>query len=300
MKKTLLSSIAVLCAMGMPTVGNAQSTSAGAVTSIGMADFVKLMESVEGYVFLGLGESRELMNIFDRSDDVWGHLTADDEKNLTFTSTNPAIASVNLNDGIITGEAFGQTIITVENSKGDDIILSVFVSPTITVYSPEGVAYNYQKTTGQPARIALTPSAEYVVNCVMRYKDGEWKDVTAEFEKGNGNNEADGQYESGSEVNSDMIFSISFETADVYDSDENGEVVGVSNLDVQVRGKEVTLVEAGTENPIKNCKVTIEDSVGNAVSNETTDSKGKFSLEYPGVYKLTVTGYDGHFKIMAY
>lgn len=303
MKKKLLSSLAALCVMMMPTVGAAQSTSStGVVNSIGMADFVKLMESVEGYVFLGLGESREIINILDRSKETWSNLYLEDVSHLTFTTTNPGIVDVNFESGKITGKSFGQTIITIADSdpQSDDIILSVFVSPTVTVYSPEGVAYNYQKTKGQPARIALTPSKDYVVNCVMRYKDGEWKDVTAEVEAGSGNNEGDGQYESTSTVNSDMIFSISFETAEHYDSAENGDVVGTSGINVQVRGKEITLVEAGTETPIAGCKVSIEDSVGNTLKNVTTNTDGTFEVEYPGVFILKVDNERGHFRIMAY
>lgn len=286
MKKLLLLILSVLGVMGC------QAQLSGSMTNVNMDELIEMIKNVQGHVFLSKGESRSLEDIIRNSSVINSEASV---KELTWSTTHNNVVDVDSEDGTITGVSFGQSIVTVNDPKGDNFYLAVFVCPTITVKSAEGVIYKHQKMYNSPAKLQLTQSKEWLVNCVMR--DGV--DVTDLVdEKGifDTSREADPAKRS---ITSDMILTVSMESRN---ENENGLVVGNSGINLQVNSATHTLTfEDGGRNLIQpGMKIDIYDIFGkNLYGQGLPASKSiRFLDQNEGVFKVKIEGIDGWFKII--
>lgn len=342
MRKYLLLIAAALCswaAYAAPDEGDSSGDTAGGedndinhggiVSGASMKDLVEQLKEVQAYVFLGLEETRDLNDVFGRSNVIpfdQDELRLNDD--VQCTVTNEGIAELT-NDGKLTGKNYGETIFTINDKYGNDVHFVVFVTPYVTVVSPEGVIYKYPKTHGQKGRMQLGKGQDYYfINCVM-YKnpDGEWEDITAEVEEGKNEgdrsdkNARDGYFEMGDKeiVEGDITFVISQESyEEEYDNSDNGEVVGGSHINARVydEGYVVFVADKGYERDLSEYYVTVLNHNGKvcdyknvSVSKESLKSKSDIpenskaiQITENGIYKLLLNkGSDiipGHFKVM--
>ena len=305
---------------------------------------VEALYDINGFVFLSNeeGEDRSITDIVNRSTSI----QIGNEENipsaheLTWFTANEDIASIEVKgeDIRIKGHNFGETFLigygeeTVVNNGVPSTVIkpyyfAVFVCPTVTVLSPTGVVYKYQKTYGQPMHIQFTQSPGYFVNCVMVKGlggDNEWKDVTADVEKGQRNNlqakasneqsedegyvvggktnEDDGYYISDLPVTNNLLICISEESSGMAVNDKsNGEVVGSSGVNLQVRGYELTFVNANDGTPAYGGRnLLVLDLANRANEGGRIDENGKYVIRdfFPGVHLIQVEGIPGYFRVV--
>lgn len=259
-------------------------------TSIRVEDFIKIIDNVEGYVFLSEGEERDLSLPFARTDSVFSKFGADDLRKLDWSSMNNDIVFVD-SEGMAEGRSFGETIITVKDKEELHNFI-VFVCPTVTVKSPEGAIYTHHKVYNQKAKIYFTQSKDYLINCVML--NGE--DITDKV-KIDENEEGDGYYESEEPITSNMTFVISMESRE---DNEIGQVVGGSDINLQVQGKNITFVNTDeTKQSIVGKNVKIKDvKREKVVYNKPLPSNNTISIETKGIYYVEIDGINGDFKVI--
>lgn len=310
-----------------------------------MKELVNQLKDVQAYVFLGKGEERNLNDVFGRSNTIVFKKGDLENPDVKCTITNPGIATLT-NDGILKGgNEYGETIFTIsrkvekKDSNGsivydnnepvmitEEFHFAVFVCPTVTVVSPEGVVYRYPKTHGQKARIQLSQGNDYLINCVMlKNGDGDWEDITSEVEAGKNednspkNNEKDGYFEfaDGDGVENDLIFILSEESYHPNNlGTENGKVVGSSGYNVRVYGNDFIAVVPDNAGADIIDTVMVEGLNGEfyrwssySGSDLPQDLKDAFifTVKNPGIYKIhlyyvndqnTHTEVPGVFKIM--
>lgn len=295
MKRTLLICMTALLTLSLwatpdsSTPGNEGSTVTGGTiaNNIDINQFIDLIEHVEGHVFLSKGETRNLTNIVYFSDAIQPE--GGQPELLNWTVANRAIADINYQTGEITAKEFGLTYVIAHNSLGEDFNIAVFVCPTITVHSPEGAIYTYQKIYNTPAYIQLTQSNEYLVNCVMNDDD----DVTDQVNE-------DGTFQSEGPVRSDMHLTVSLEER-IKDNEDGENVLGRSGLNLRVNPVKHTLEFYDPDNKIANkAKVTITDYDGNVRYNEPmpADKRITFLEGVQGVFNVKIAGIPGDFKII--
>lgn len=261
-------------------------------TSIRVEDFIKIIDKVEGYVFLSEGERRDLSLPFARTDAVFSEIeSAEDLRALNWSSMNNDIVFVD-KDGMAKGQSFGETIITVKDDNNELHNFIVFVCPTVTVKSPEGAIYTHHKVYNQKAKIYFTQSKDYLINCVML--NGE--DITDKV-KIDENEDGDGYYESEEPIISNMTFVISMESRE---ENEIGQVVGGSDINLQVQGKNITFVNTDeTKQSIVGKNVKIKDvKRDKTVYNNPLPPNNTISIETKGIYYVEIEGINGDFKVI--
>lgn len=242
---TALASIAFLAVCAQ--TGNSDPyITGGQVVGLGLKDYVNIVDKVEGHVFLSKGERRELAKIVENAKDELPNVAPTDE--LTWEAYNSGIVEIDTENGTITGKKFGQTIVEVKDPEGDNFYVAILVCPTITIKSPEGAIYKHQKMYGSKARIQLTQSKDWLVNCVMLADvDDEGNiqepyDVTSYVD-------ADGTFVTPTNVKNDMILTVSMEenNDDFSDNDNVDANLGVSGLSLRVNSVK-GIVEFHNEN----------------------------------------------------
>ena len=320
MKKNLLFLLMVLAAFSMRAEDNESGSAPSLsetqdpiVSGASLKEIVEKLEKSEGFVFLPLGEERNIRDIFHRSNEI--HMAGDeieeykDVMNFKWTVGSEAIATitrVTASDAIyVHGTGYGETFLTGVAPDGETHHFAVFVCPTVTVLSPEGVVYTYQKVYNQPAKIQLSQSKDYQVNCVMvkgLHDDGQWHDVTAAVAK-DADGQNDGFFESNEPVKRDLVFVISEEIRPVNEGSE-GSVVGKSKLNLQVTGRTVKLVtvdnlEEGVD--LSECGFTITDLSGVEAQYNLRSYDGVIEFDADGIYLINIEGpqnLEGNFKVI--
>ncbi|MCH5246373.1 MAG: hypothetical protein J1E84_07905 [Muribaculaceae bacterium] len=316
-----------LCAQDIDTQGSAGK-------NLNMEGIIEKLEKSEGYVFLGKDDQRNLRDIFHRSNDIkMGDEPQDpnvhDVLEYHWEVANEGIATLQRDTEAeaiyVKGTRFGETFLTATLPNSTEVHhFAVFVCPTITVLSPEGIVYSYQKTFKQPARIELTRSNEYHINCVMMKRDdSDWEDITAKVAYGpdlNDNddlkvNDNDGYYESKDPIEGDMVFVISEELSQDYKNGDVPENVGSSGLNLQVRGHEITVMYDGSRDGtnyedianLSEAEINITDVNKKPVNYDSQKSdlvNGKIWIPSQGIFYIYIdntgdtVGDQGNFKVI--
>ena len=285
-----------------------------------ISEIIWILKKTNVYVFLGRGDERNLKDTFNRSGVI--EIGESDEfispSEFEWTVMSPTIASIEQNgeDLYLTGKNFGQTILKAEPKTGGETrYFSVFVTPTVTVHSPDGVVYSYQKTYGQPVRISLSENKDYLVNCVMikgLNGNNDWVDVTAEVGAAlatNGDDDTETivskYYQSNETVENNLLVVISYESRE---ENETGNVVGGSGINVQVRDHDVTFVDSKTGELITDSMVSVTQTVYNSDNDAFEEAPvkdvyledGTIRIDENGIFMIRLNKYPeaGHFKII--
>ena len=312
MKKILLTFIAATLVLSSARADN--SNAGETPEAVEATNVVELLSSVEGYVFITLGEERNLRNTFTRTEEVFQGETDTSLARMSWHVFNEKVATVDNDDGILYGKSYGNTLLRVTDADNTKHYFIVFVTPTITVVTPEGAVYTHQKIYNDKAHIKLSQSREYVINCVMR--DGV--DITPEdISLNNGakggfdNSKEDkitlhegpddgygyGEYVSAREITSDVLLTVTLEDRKF---NTEGQLYR-SGIRVRVDGMKVSIVDA-KGNPIGNEKVTITSVNGQVVYDEKLPESGVivFNPDVTGVYFLSFDEIPamGTFKFM--
>lgn len=325
-----------------PEVSDAPDIINGVGDNVTLKDAVDMLEKVEAFVFLYKDETRNFTEVFERSDKVFSGFDQDQLKALDWEVANEGIATVDENDGVLKGIDFGETFLVVTVPKtitvkttdtngevvnktyeeGEVHYFAVFVSPTVTVLSPEGVIYKYQKMYNQPVRITFSHSKDFHINCVMVHgltngsDENGWYDATSDVARTSAGSNDDGYFEDTKQiVTNDLVFVISEEENL---NPDHTDVVGDSGLNLQVRGNEITFVVDAPEDPKRyndltdalatnNLKATFTEVISNREVGSCEIIGNKVTLEDDtpnGIYFVDVTG-DGNvinhrFKVVLY
>ena len=291
MKKllTLLLIMASVCTM------SAQDNSGYTPSSNSMDEVVRMLTENQAFVFLNVGEERDLKDVFTRSGQIFTDIEVKELESYDWIVANESVAIVDKNDGVLEGKSYGETFLTVIDNNNTEHYFVVLVSPKVTVYTPEGVVLEYQKMYDQPARIQLTESKDYVVNCVMVRGLGsnEWRDITAEV-AADELEDGDGYYESEETVVGNIEFTISHESKDAH-KDNNSYIVGGSGVNLQVVGKTLTVVDVNGD-ITRGAGFTYSDVQGNQYS-ATLNDECKYEFTTAGVYFINFDNVKGTFKV---
>ena len=284
-----------LLALLMTVSGSAQGTRMGGNTLDGevMARTLKILDNVEGYVFIESGEdkARDLSETFSRAND---DIEADDLRALDWDVYSPYLVTIN-NEGKIFGTGFGQTIVTMKESDGTIHSFLVFVCPSVTVCSPDGVIYTHQAITGEKIKTRFTQSERYAISSVMAKRSydnaaDEIYDITDQVSP-------DGSYESADPIWSNIVYTVTME----YDEDDN--LLSMSPVRVMVMDG---VVEFAARDPqetdavmafLKGATVKVTDLNNQDIVQETSsainfesDDKPKLNTNLDnGVYYLKLT-----------
>lgn len=176
-----------------------------------IAEIEGILRSVEGYVFLEKGpeKARDLSSTFNRTDQVVEEARSQDHlQSMNWSTLNSSIAYVN-DEGIITGYEYGQTLLTLENGDKKHYFI-VFVCPTVTVVSPDGVVYTHQKVYNEKMKVDFSQSDDYVINSVMATYQERSYDVTDKIDI-NGHYESSHEDGSDLRITSDVVYTLSLE-----------------------------------------------------------------------------------------
>ena len=279
MRKILLS---FLSAFLMLTVSVGKGFANNSTEWESMEDVVEVLSKVEGYVFITYGESRDLRNTFTRTDVVFEGVQDKDELAvMSWYVYDTSVATVPYNDGVIKAMDYGNTLLKITETDGTNHYFIVFVTPTITVVSPEGSIYTHQKIFDEKARLKLSQSNEYVINCVMR--DGF--DITERVVMHDNTSEDGmgfGEYISTDDIREDVTLTLTLKQRDGY------EDLGYR---LRVDGMTISLVDqkGNPEGFGGKLKATIKSVNGQVVYNEKFPSDGvlKFNDDVVGVYFLS-------------
>ena len=302
MKKFLLCALAGIFALS-PL---AQETGSSSMTSQEkIKQVVDLLESIEGYIFITKGETRELPVVFSKTDEVFSGTTDNALKAMDWVVYDNDIAVCHNNDGTVYGNNYGQTFMSVVDKDGVNHNFVVYVCPTIKIISPEGAIYSHQKIFGQRAKINFTQSEHYQINCVMMTYRGETVDVTdhvAMDEDDKVGGETDGFYETEFPIEDDVVFVVSMESRN---ANNNDAVVGDTNINIRVDDYAVTFYDPQDE--IKNgakIRITGQDKKTVVYNGPFYDDKTdhcntiNFNRGNSGIFFITIEGVPGEFKII--
>lgn len=298
----------LFCALGLFTAGAQSDVPAtNKDSNVGMLDVLK---DVQGYVFLSSGESRSLETLFDGSDVF--DLTKEEIKELQWTSAKPEVVEIHPENGMLSAKSFGNSLVTAKNPVlGHEFHVVVFVCPTVTVKSPEGAIYSYQKIYDYPAKINFSKSKDYMLNCVMlKIGANDPIDITDAVsydldENGKIVENSDGYYNS-EPIRENIVFTVSMEKRIKENEEGDSDVVGASGINIRVSGHRVEFVKfkEGTEEPdmnfFKNKKVTINDIYNRTVYDQIMheDNVINFLSGSKGVFIVKIQQVPGDFKII--
>lgn len=256
-------------------------------------DFLKAMKA---HVFMSPGDERLVTDYFVdvQEADVTSWEIADNSL-IDFVNGDSSSSLVRA------GNDYGHTVMTARNNKGDVLFhVSVYVCPTVTVKSPLGAIYRYHKIYNAPARIYLTHSDKYLINCVMH----DDVDVTKLVEQADDDKDGvtDGQYISEDAITGDITVTITMEeNINDYNDDSNGEVVGKSGLNLQVIGHTIRVVDSDTLQPACAGKeITIRNLSDMIAYHGTIPEDGciKVTVKHKGAFNVEIEGYKGKFRII--
>lgn len=246
-----------------------------AVDNVTMHDVVEMLQNIQAFVFLNSGEDRDFTDVFARSKTIFTDVSKETLQSYKWEVANDKIATVHTETGILTGGEFGETFLTVTDNNGEEHLFAVFVSPCVTVLSPEGVIYKYQKMYNQPVRVRFTSGKNYHINCVMAKGIGETDEDKAKFvnitDAVDGENiEDDGWLEYIEEklhpVKNDLVFIVSEESV----ISDAAPVVGPSGLDVEVVGQKINFRLAVDSTSTEDERKTKQEALKNAIHPEVT------------------------------
>ena len=271
----------------------------GLLENMDIKTFISTLNNIEGYFFVGSGEDRDISLTLSRPD---GSGEQEDFVAMSWKSMNTTIARMSRGDNnvpILTGGAYGETIITALENNPDGTTekhnFVVFVCPKITIVSPEGAIYSYHKVFNQNTRIQFTQSDLYSVNSVLRI-DGahpEGLDITDEIQD-------DGWYESKEQITDDTIFWVAMESNDK--EGESDTATGNSDIKIFVKGSNVT-IDGDNEN-ILNGTFTVTDLWNRVLYSGSwpKDNNGTRTLTFnssnKGVFFLTSAVNNKTYKII--
>ena len=292
MKKVLVTLFAVLGIMSM---------SAQKITFAGMTfdELINILENLQGQVFLSKGETRELANIVANSTSISNVANA---KDLTWSTLNKGIVDIDESEGTIEGVNFGQALVQVHEPSATvpDFYIGVYVCPTITVKSPEGAIYTHQKMYNSRAKLQLTHSPDWLINCVMC--NGE--DITQMVsETGNGWFDTSlFPEEEKQNVKNDLTLVVSMETRMKHN--DGDDVIADSDINLQVYPETMTL---RFTDGVGNLKTTL---IGRTISIKDITGKELYGSPLPeeceivflsnnkGVFYVGIEDVDQDFKII--
>lgn len=310
MKKKLFVMLLGLCtltATATPEESSDQVMPLSGNSNVGMLD---VLNQVQGYVFLSSGESRSLASLFEGSDVF--DLTQQEIDDLQWSSAKPEVAEIHSENGLLTANSFGNTLVTAKNPVlGHEFHVVVFVCPTVTVKSPEGAVYSYQKIYDYPAKINFSKSKDYMLNCVMlKIGANDPIDITEAVnydrdENGNIVQNSDGYYNS-DPIKQNITFTVSMEKRIPKNEEGDSDVVGASGINIRVSGHRAEFVKFDEETgePVldffKERKVTITDIYNRTVYDQIMheDNVINFLNGAEGVFFVTIQGVPGDFKII--
>lgn len=295
MKKNLLK-ILLICALPYVTLTGKAQAETHSAEKMSIEEYVKVLNSVDGFIFVGVGEERDITRTLGR--EPGNEMDQDDVKDLYWMSLNNEIVSVDKDaDGMITGNSYGETII---QGIGEDFTLSyvVFVCPKVTVCSPEGGIYSYHKIFNQATRVQFTHSKDYVLNCVTRngvditnpenLKDGETFD------------EKTGWYESPDPITEDVEFHVTMEKRNDNDNMVNTD----SDINILVDNNNIVTIDNPTA--VAGKTITVTDFWDNVLESNLDATTGVLTFKYPeggknyvkkGVFFIEIEG-DNTYKIL--
>lgn len=291
MKKLILSILTALTVFSV----SAQSSST-------VKEVVEVLNAVEGYVFLTQGEYRDLKTIFNRTEAVFGDADISDLKAMHYTVSNSEVVTLKNDEGEIFGNKFGKSLLTITETSGQEHYYIVFVCPTISVVTPEGVVYSHQKIYGDKAKVEISQSNEFVVNCVMH--DGV--DVTDLFRENltDGDKGRDGFYESETPIEGNSTIIVSLESGK---ENSDGHVVGIAPINLQMidGGMTLRIVDTETLEPaLAGEFYEITNLEGSVIQEGEVpgDSEIQFSSENKGIAFVKFPNREdyGTFKIVIY
>ena len=314
MRKILTVLLATACVLGAQA--NEIATLA-ARSANSMTDVATMLEQTQAFIFLSKGEERNMHDIVDRSGSlkasIFGNENATaDWSEFTWTLSNPDIAEIDVtpSGAVLLGKAFGETFLTITDTRdGSEYYFVILCSPMITVISPEGVVLRYPKMYEQPARINITQSRDYVINCVMVKGFGNgysWEDITNKVNRGKDPDDDDdldanlenGYFESKETITDNLVFVITHESSEHHADGDN--VVGKSGINLQLAGKDLTVVDnrGETSTRLANAKFTYTN-VQKTSKEGTLDQDGKFTFPEEGIFFIEFDSSEikGTFKI---
>lgn len=253
---------------------------------------LELFGNIEGYVFIEKGENkaRELSETFARTDSVLTNSTVADLKDMSWNVYNDFIARIN-DTGKIVGRNYGQTLI--ELTEADETVHNfiVFVCPTVTIISPDGVVYTHQKIYNQKMKVDFTHSANYSINCIMVDFDGETYEITDNVDP------ITGHYESTAHITNDVSYTITME------ENPNNVVIGEAPIKLRVVNG---IIEFSTRNKsldyLKECSIFVSDINGTEILSDKLDNCISYDSEYPefihslddGIYFVKIDDNDNN------
>lgn len=299
MRKILLTFLVTAFATSMAHA--AGTTDAETTAPVESTNVVELLNSVEGYIFLTPGEqySRDLRNTFTRTDEVFSGEGVASLARMSWRVFNDEIAEVS-DEGIIVGKSFGNTMLRVTDLDNVNHYFIVFVTPTITVVTPEGAVYTHQKIYNDKAHIKISQSREYIINCVMLKgeESAEAEDITIKedvfiMHETENDGYGYGEYISEKEVTNNFTLTVTL---------EERRTNNVTGYRVQVDGMVVKIVKKSDGSPVGGKPVTITSVNGNVVYAGKFPESGElqFNPDVTGVYFLSFDNepYQGTFKFM--
>ena len=286
--------IVLICIMsGWTMTGRAEILNIGEISQVGIEQFVEILDGVDGFIFVGVGEQRDIARTLGRENDksvVAGNMDQTDVQELNWTTLNRDICNVD-EFGMIEGKSYGETIIQGISDDGKtNLGYVVFVCPKITIYSPEGAVYSYHKIFNQATNVQFTHSKYYVINCVTR--DG--RDLTKLLDEEKETfDAATGWYTSTEPINSDTEFRVTMEAR----QDNNDNIVSDSNLSITVEGNNMVFNPA---NEVSGKSITVKDIFDNLIYNGTI-SNGKLTIQdiNKGILYVSIPG-DNVYKVLVY
>lgn len=262
MKKYLL--FLLVSILGLPAVAQTDSGSQSNVTQESINEQIKVINNLEGFVFLSKGEEnkREMTDILTRPNQE--NMIADESaiNNMkwdVYPLSDQTIVSIDKEKGTIQGNKYGETILVGNDGKNDHYFLA-FVCPDVTVVSPDGAIFKHQKTYNQRMRVDFSQSEKYFINCVILDYEGNQYDITERIAHNPTDNDFDynGHYISDMNVVGDATFTITMQSID-----SDNVYVDPINLDqspfrVQVYGKKVIFVEDDEKDRFDPANLTVE------------------------------------------
>lgn len=303
-------------AMCSALVASAQSNNvSSSIDDQIMNEALGILNNISGYIFLEKGQTRKLSNTFNRTDKLF---SGEDEKTLadeySWEIQTNGIAKIDNDDGEIVGCNYGQTLLTVypNANKNEKTYFVVFVCPTISMITPDGVVYTHQKIYKQQTKVDFTHSDNYVINSVMAKYDS---DEDGNFEKYDITDLIDdkGHYVSPVQITSDVYYTVTLEQdiRNIVKSDSNFKLL-VCDGEIRIAPRNSDSLSAADIEWFKTADVIASTPKNkgtttepNMVEVQVYNKKGadcmSLNEEHPrfnipfndGVYFITLKGADG-------